>query len=98
MVVVKATTFFSNSRKNMACTKCKKKTQLSAATEPEIIQFEAVAEAVSQYQLRDGISYDQIGLDKPTDTEVEAFLKVNPNRKSLFAILPDNMKIGMSKG
>ncbi|MGQ2984858.1 hypothetical protein [Flavobacterium sp.] len=82
----------------MSCTKCKKKTALSGATEPEKLQIETVAELVSGYRLRDGISYDQIGLNSPSDAQIEAFLKVNPNRKSLFAVLPDNMKIGMSKG
>lgn len=82
----------------MGCTKCKKKTTLSATTEVEIIGFEAVAEVVSRYKLRDGIGYDQIGLDNPTDEQIEAFLRVNPNRKSLFKQLPDNVRLGMSKG
>lgn len=82
----------------MACTKCKKKTTISATTQHDIVQAEAVAEIVSHYKLRDGITYDQIGFDNPSDEQIESFLKANPNRKSLFKILPDNMKIGMGKG
>lgn len=92
-----ATTFFSNIR-NMGCTKCKKKTTVSAITDNEIISVDAIAEVVSEYRLRDGISFDQIGLNNPSDAEIEAFLMVNPNRKSLFKHLSDNMKAGMSKG
>jgi len=91
-----ATTFFSNV-KNMGCTKCKKKTAISASTDIEIMSVDAIAEVVSEYKLRDGISFDQIGLNNPNHAEIEAFLMVNPNRKSLFKHLPDNMKAGMSK-
>ena len=83
----------------MGCTKCKKKKNVATGTtEVEITQIEQVAEVVSQYQLRDGISYEQVGLNNPTDEQIESFLRANPNRKSLFKVMPDNMKIGMSKG
>lgn len=63
----------------MACTGCKKKKK-----QVEIIE---AIDSLS-YQLRDGITWSQIGIKAPTDENIKAFLDVNPNRKSLFKVIP----------
>jgi len=73
----------------MACSKCKQK-QDEAATQPESLSL--------LYKLREGITYEQVGLSNPTDEQIKEFIDVNPNRKSLFKLLPDNMSEGTSKG
>lgn len=69
----------------MGCTKCKKKKEAI-----EVIDSENIT--VSAYQLRDNISYEQLGLSNPTDTQIKKFLEANPNRKSLFKLIPDNVE------
>ena len=73
----------------MACNKCKQK-QDEAATQPESLSL--------LFKLREGITYGQVGLSNPTDEQIKEFIEVNPNRKSLFKLLPDNENTGMSKG
>ena len=43
---------------------------------------------ILSYELRDGITYDQIGIKHPSDATIKAFLEANPNRKSLFKVFP----------
>jgi hypothetical protein len=70
----------------MACNDCKKK-------KPDIPVTPEIKKVVtdSTYELRDGITYDQIGLDNPSDRQIKKFLEANPNRKSLFKVLPNKV-------
>lgn len=82
----------------MGCTKCKKKTSASISSNSSMKDNGHVEETVSVYRLRDGISWEQLGYNSPSDAEIDLFLKINPNRKSLFSILPDNITKNSSKG
>jgi len=68
----------------MACNGCKKKIDVTTN-----IQEESKVTSNSAYELRDGINYDQIGLENASDRQIKKFLDANPNRKSLFKVLPN---------
>ncbi|PZR11191.1 MAG: hypothetical protein DI539_20865 [Flavobacterium psychrophilum] len=80
----------------MACNGCKKDKKETPITEP-------INNVVSEsaYELRSGITYDQLGMKNPSDRQIQKFLEANPNRKSLFKTIPnkadDASKITRSK-
>ncbi len=94
MVVVMATTFFSNI-KNMGCTKCKKKTTVEK-TVAENIELQSE----SKFKIKGIIGIIQMSFGSGqfisnaniTDELAIEFLKINPNRISMFEVYPDNWK------
>jgi hypothetical protein len=71
----------------MACNKCKKKSDDSGKVKTILPS--------NGFQLRTGITYDQIGISNPSDENIIAFLNENPNRIGLFVTYPrdwNNMK------
>jgi hypothetical protein len=68
----------------MACNGCKKKRNIAEPVQEVQINIDH-----KNYQLRDGISYEQLGMVNPSEDDIKEFLEANPNRKSLFQTLPD---------
>ena len=64
----------------MACNNCKKKKIETQDTTAQNLSFE----------LRSGISFDQINMANPSDEIILRFLNENPNRISLFSKFPEN--------
>lgn len=96
MVVVMATTFFSNSRKDMACTKCKKKTTIESV----VSSSEISPKPECRFRLKGIVGIIQMSFGSGqfisnanlTNELAINFLKANPNRISMFEVYPENWK------
>ena len=91
----KLPTFFTNTRIEMSCNKCKSKT-----TVEQVIEENAILNNPSVFRLRSVLGAIQMSFGSGqlvsnanlTDELAIEFLRVNPNRISMFSAYPENLE------